>query len=154
MVGPTGVLPPSENYGLAWDRVTNTVYGYNPANQDFYTVNTATGAFTLFNDDVFLTDEPYAISFDSAGNVWGVNQDIVSAPLANLDDQQTLAVINPYPAELDDPAENIYSESIIIAPAPALAATGTDTSASPLVAGAGVLLVIGGIAIARRRKTA
>jgi LPXTG-motif cell wall-anchored protein len=97
-----------------------------------------------------VTQTPYAIGFDSAGNVWGIAGDIVSAPLANLDDTQNLAVINPYPESEGD----IFSESIIIAPAPALAATGADNSASALVAGAGVLLVIGGIVIARRRATA
>jgi LPXTG-motif cell wall-anchored protein len=149
-VGPTGVVEVSQNYGLAWDRVTNAVYAYNVTNHDFYTVNTTTGAFTLFNDDVMVTQTPYAIGFDSAGNVWGIAGDIVSAPLANLDDTQNLAVINPYPESEGD----IFSESIIIAPAPALAATGADNSASALVAGAGVLLVIGGIVIARRRATA
>jgi LPXTG-motif cell wall-anchored protein len=148
-VGPTGVEEESDNYGLSWDPVTKTVYAYNVSTNDFYTVDTATGAFTLFNDDVFVESDPYAIHFDSAGNVWGIDEDIVSAPLADLDAAQALVVINPYP----DAEGTIYSESIIIAPAPALAATGVDNSGSALVAGAGILLVIGGIVIARRRAT-
>lgn len=153
-VGPTGVADESDNYGLAWDPVTATVYGYNVGTRDFYTVNTTTGAFTLFNDDVLEEIVPYAIAFDSAGQVWGVDQDIISAPLADLDAAEVLTVINPYPAEQGE--GNIYSESIIVAPAPApaLAATGADRTGSALIAGAGVLLVLGGIVIARRRATA
>jgi len=154
VVGPTGVLPDSENFGLAWDSVTDTTYGYNVSNEDLYSVNTATGAFTLYNDNVFGSNPPYAIAFDSAGQVWGIDQDIISAPLADLDTFEELVVINPYPVI----AGNIYSESIIIAPtpaaAPALAATGSDNSAAGVIAGAGALLVVAGIVIARRRKTA
>jgi len=151
-VGPTGVIPSSESYGLAWDSVTDTVYGYNVSNQDFYEVNTATGAFTLFNDDVFGANTPYAIAFDSAGQVWGVDQDIISAPLADLDNFEELVVINERPVF----GGTIYSESIIIAPAaaPVLAATGSDNSSAGILAGAGALLVVAGIVIARRRKTA
>jgi LPXTG-motif cell wall-anchored protein len=148
-VGPTGVTPVNYTYGLGWDPVTKLVYAYNYQTDDFYTVNTTTGAFTLFNDDVFTEMSVYAMHFDSAGNVWAINDDFLSAPLADLDDTQFLLAINPYP---DGEEGNIYSESIIIAPAPALAATGADNSASTVVAGVGALLVIGGIVIARRRR--
>lgn len=154
VVGATGVTEESENYGLGWDPITRLVYGYNVDTNDFYTVNTATGEFVLYNDDVFVDLEPYAIAFDSAGQVWGINQDIVSAPLTALDDATTLEVINPY---TDDDGD-IYSESIIIkpaalapAPAPQLAATGADQSGTALVGFAGVLLLLAGAVIARRR---
>jgi LPXTG-motif cell wall-anchored protein len=154
-VGPTGVTPTSANFGLAWDPVTDTVYAYNVDGNDVYTVDTATGAFTVFDDDVLQTVEPDAIAFDSAGQLWGINQEIISAPLADLADFEVLAVINPYPPELEDDG-NIYSESIIIAPkpAPVLPATGADSANAAVVAGIGGLLVLAGIVIARRRATA
>jgi hypothetical protein len=120
VVGPTGVVPVSSNYGLAWDPVTKSVYGYNSGTRDFYSVNTTTGAFSLFEEDVFTESEQdvrqemvfYAMAFDSQGQVWGINGDIVSAPLADLAGFQNLAV-----TYLDSPDSQIYSESIIIAPA-------------------------------------
>ena len=152
VVGPTGVADESENYGLAWDQVTGGVYAYNTGTNDFYTVDTATGAFTVFNDDVLASIEPYAIAFDSAGQVWGIDGDIISAPLSDLDNSEILAVFNPHPESEGD----IYSESIIIAPkpAPALAATGADRSDTALVAGAGFLLLVAGVLVARRRRSA
>ncbi|MGX5681568.1 LPXTG cell wall anchor domain-containing protein [Schumannella luteola] len=152
-VGPTGTTPTSGNFGLAWDPVTRLVYAYNTYTQDFYAVNTATGAFTLYNDDVLTDITPYAIAFDSAGQVWGVDQDIISAPLTDLDASEVLEVINPYTDPEDE--GNVYSESIIIAPAPVvapqLAATGSDNSATAVFGFAGALLLIAGIVIARRR---
>lgn len=153
-VGPTGTGASSDNYGLAWDPVTNLVYAFNVGTEDFYTVNTATGAFTLYNDDVLGDLNPYAIAFDSAGQVWGVDQNLISAPLTNLDASELVQVVNPY---TDPEAEgNIYSESIIIAPAPApaLAATGSDGSGSAVIAMAGAILLAAGIVIARRRPRA
>jgi len=150
LVGPTGVTPESNNFGLAWDPVTQLVYGYNVDNYDFYTVNTLTGAFTLFNDNVLSSISPYAMAFDSAGQVWGINQDIISAPLADLDDSEELTVINPYSGGGGD----IYSESIIIAPAPivaALADTGRDDSGIVIAGTAGVLFLVAGALLARRR---
>jgi hypothetical protein len=164
VVGATGVLPADENYGLAWDSVTDTIYGYNSNNTNFYTVNTATGAFALYNDGVFTENTPYAMAFDSSGRVWGINGDVISAPLSNLDAFEHLVIINPYL----DGTEQIYSESIIIAqvpadqpappltpaPAPELAATGLSDSSALIAACAGVLLLGAGLVIARRRKVA
>lgn len=152
-VGPTGTTPESNNYGLAWDPVTRLVYAYNTGTSDFYVVNTATGEFTVYNDDVLMDVGPYAIAFDSAGQVWGIDGDIISAPLTDLDAAEVLEVINPYP---DPEVEgNIYSESIIIAPspvvAPQLAATGSEASATAVLGFAGALLLVSGIVIARRR---
>lgn len=151
VVGPTGVTAESENYGLAWDSVTGMVYGYNTSTTDFYTVNTTTGAFTLFNDDVFTDVVPYAIAFDSAGQVWGIDGDIVSAPLSDLDNAQFLTVLNPI-------ADAIYSESIIIVPAaavvaaaPALADTGVADTGVVAAGVAGLLLLVAGAFMTRRR---
>jgi LPXTG-motif cell wall-anchored protein len=161
-VGPTGVTDESDNYGLAWDSVTQTVYAYNVDSEDFYTVNTTTGAFTLFAEDVLTDVVPYAIAFDSAGQVWGINGDVISAPITDFASAEVLSVVNPYPAEFEeDPEDNIYSESIIIVPAPApapapapepvLAATGSDNGNMGMLVGFGALLVVAGAVIARRR---
>lgn len=156
VVGPTGLPAGSEDYtyGLAWDPITEAVYGYNLFTLDVYTVDTATGAFTVFDGFVYSTLLPYAMAFDSAGQLWGINGDIVSAPLADLDDEEPLTVINPRPGGGAD----IYSESIIIGPAPAaapepeLAATGASDSA--LAAGAaGALILLGGLLLAGARRS-
>lgn len=155
-VGPTGVTPDSDNYGLAWDPVTDTVYAYNVFGNDMYTVDTVTGAFTLFDDNVLTNPEPIAMHFDSAGQVWGINGDIVSAPLNDLAGFEVLEVSNP---RLDAEGE-IYSESIIIGPAPApapvpvLPATGVDRPGTLVVAGVGLILMVAGIGVVRRRSAA
>ncbi|NYF09443.1 LPXTG-motif cell wall-anchored protein [Leifsonia sp. AK011] len=159
-VGPTGVTDESDNYGLAWDSVTKTVYAYNVGTEDFYTVDTTTGAFTTFAEDVFGDVVPYAIAFDSAGQVWGINEDIISAPITDFASAEVLSVINPDPNG-ESPEDNIYSESILIVPAPApapapapepvLAATGSDNGNLGMLVGFGALLVVAGAVIARRR---
>lgn len=151
VIGATGA-PASNTFGLGWDPVTNAIYAYNRTNATMYTVNTTTGAFTSFASPA-LNEEflMYAMHFDSAGNVWAINGDLVSAPLADLADYDYLTVNNPRP---DEPGL-IYSESIIIAPAPALPATGAEGGVSAALAGAGVLLLVaGGVLLVRRRSIA
>ena len=158
-VGPTGVTDESENYGLAWDSVTQKLYGYNVDSTDFYTVDTTTGAFTVFAEDVLTDVVPYAMAFDSAGQVWGINEDIISAPITDFASAEVLSVVNPVVGS-EDPDDTIYSESILIVPAapapapapePVLAATGSDNGSMGMLVGFGALLVVAGAVIARRR---
>ena len=163
VVGPTGVTEESDNYGLAWDSVTQKLYGYNVDTTDFYTVDTTTGAFTVFAEDVLEDVVPYAIAFDSAGQVWGISEDIISSPITDFASAEVLSVVNPNTVS-EDPEDTIYSESIIIVPAapapapvpapapePVLAATGPDNGNMGMIFGFGALLVIAGAVIARRR---
>lgn len=150
-IGATTIPDDSDTYGLAWDKVTSRLYAYNTGGEDFWIGDTTTGAFALVNDDVFTDVTPYGMAFDSEGQIWGINQDIISAPLADLDDFQVLEVINPY---TNGDEGSIYSESILIGPAPALAATGSTTDPR-IVVGAGALVLLGGVLlVARRRRTA
>lgn len=160
VVGPTGLMAGANNYGLAWDPVTDEVYGYNTFTRDLYLVDTATGAFTLFAEDFSTSLVPYALAFDSAGQLWGINGDVVSASLSALDE------VEFFPFGTDNAVP--YSESIIIAwpepeptppptpaptPGPALAATGSDGSLSGLLAlGGGAFLALGAVVAARRTR--
>lgn len=98
------------NYGLAWNFVTNQLYAYNAFLKTLYTVNTSTGAFTSLKTDLFgRTFTPYAIAFDSSGQLWGINEDLASAPLGDLDTWRLLVVNDSRPG-------NFYTESLIVVP--------------------------------------
>jgi hypothetical protein len=125
-VGGTGFLSDGpfykQSFGLAWNPDDDKVYAYNlSAARDeptFFTVNTDTGAF--FNpivdpfDYVANSDEsfrlPLAIAFDSSGQVWGIFQDIVAAPLSNLTAYRSLTITS---------TPGFFSESIIVVPSEA-----------------------------------
>lgn len=140
LVGDTTIAE-DKNYGLAWNSVTDTVYGYNTDNKNLYSVNTTTGAFTLLEEDLFPSPRftPYAIAFDSAGQLWGNDGDIVSAPLSDLDVYEILSVTFPNSSQ-----NRIYTESIIIVPgAPEAPVAPVAPVAAPVAAPAVTLATTG-----------
>jgi hypothetical protein len=90
LVGPTKVEEGADNADrnlnyIAWDPVTDKVYGYNSGSKYLYTVNTETGEFTKFSStQLFGGFDVYALTFDSAGQVWGANVEVAFGPLSDL----------------------------------------------------------------------
>ncbi len=149
-----------DTWGFVSDPVTGLFYAMDEYGEVFE-VDVTDGSFTSLGQLPFVTDdEAYSLTMDSNGVFW-MGRDI------STDEYQmelwSFTLADPAgPGEMSGVlslgSKAPYSEALVIGPkyvAPALAATGADTSA-PITAGivllaAGVLLVVG---MRRRLRTA
>lgn len=157
-VTPVGETEP-DMYSFAWDSKTGGFYGITYLNE-VYQIDVTDGSTVDLGEIVFPEDgytwRVYSLQFDKAGTLWvEVDQSgnsIFQATLWSLTfDTFTAPVYSG--VFTDDP---FYTESLLIipgAPAPALAATGSEVA--PIAAGALALLTLGGaVLLVRRRRAA
>lgn len=152
-------------YAFAWDSVTGGFYAVERETNELFQIDVTDGSYVslgvlAFPDEDVADYFSYSLQFDEAGTAW-LSADVYvtedefyeSALWSfSLTDPALTAVLSGYTTLGDD---YTYTESLLIVPGtpePALAATGTDSA--PLLAGALGLLVIGGVAVALRRRAA
>ena len=154
-----GLMSDTGLYAFAFNSVTGKFYAINN-DGTVWEVDVTDGTLTNLGSLSFASssadyDYPYSLQFDESGRAW-IEADntlpgqagLWSFPLSDL-------AATVYSGNFtDDP---FYSEALLIIPGkPALAATGLDASATPLIAGGAVVLALAGAAllIVRRRRTA
>lgn len=150
-------------FGLAVDPTTGLFYGVTDDGK-VYSIVVATGVATLIDDLTFTPGENVlSLQIDSDGTFWYLNS-IDPAALWSSDGvafagTEELSGVT----HVAGTATNVFSEALLIAPAPvvavpegpALAATGIDATATSLLgAGAALIVLLGTVLITARRQRA
>lgn len=136
---------------LATDPTTGTLYAVSYNDNTVYSVDT-TGSGTPVGTITEVDDDVYAADFDRAGLVWGTDFDNL---LSFSPSDWVATTIGPLSQGEEDFGGEALTVYFAFPPAPQLAATG-DASAQ-VVAGAALVLLLGGavaLASARRRAAA
>ena len=149
---PTGI------FGFGFDPKTGALWAIDTEGV-VYTVALADGAATVVGDlDVDASPDTRSLQVDSAGVLWVVNNyndegfanELWSGPQSLAADENWLQ------GSFNSFNELLYSEALLIVPAPvpALAATGSSFDGSLAVGGAALLLLAGvTFVVVRRRAT-
>ena len=141
-------------YAFAVDPSTGIFYAVDETNNLFELDTTNGNYFFLSLVGAPAGDVVYSLQIDGGGTFWvEIDEDVDGPATAGLW-SFTLATVNApvYSGVFtDDP---YYTEALLIIPGAALAATGTDVSGAPLIAGGAALIAllgVGAVVVARRR---
>jgi LPXTG-motif cell wall-anchored protein len=139
-------------YGMAF-APNGTLYAANYDNGEIGTVSTTDGTFTQVGSSAMPAGDNAALTFDSSGTAWVVteanNSEIYSADITDYSGTAELS------GQLTFNGVDIYSEAIVVLPAPELPDTGSDSVALGVtgLAAAGVIALGVAMMIVRRRAS-